>query len=106
LKEIYRYKTPNGKVPFDEWIQSLTEQNQARIDAYIKRAALGAAKKNIEPVGEGVFEIKIDVGPGFRVYFGEKGRTMILLLLGGDKSTQRSDIRKAKEYWRDYNAED
>lgn len=105
MKEIYSYKTGGGKLPFDEWIQGLTAQIQARVDAYIMRAALGSAKKNIEPVGKGVFEIKIDVGPGLRVYFGEVGRTVILLLLGGNKSTQNSDIKRAKEYWREYNAE-
>lgn len=55
-----------------------------------------------EPVGEGVFELKIDYGPGFRVYFGIIGAKCVLLLYGGDKSTQRSDIVKAKTYFKDY----
>ena len=53
-------------------------------------------------VGEGVYELRIDYGPGYRVYFGQVGTTIVLLLCGGDKSTQAADIRKAKEYWTDY----
>ncbi|MBE9142264.1 hypothetical protein IQ236_03395 [Planktothrix mougeotii LEGE 06226] len=53
---------------------------------------------------EGVFQFKINYGPGYRIYFGQVGLTLILLLCGGDKSTQQKDIKKAKEYWRDYNA--
>jgi putative addiction module killer protein len=58
---------------------------------------------NCEPVGNGVHELKIDFGPGFRVYFGEDGDSVILLN-GGNKDTQDRDIKKAKEYWEDYNA--
>jgi len=54
-----------------------------------------------ESVGEGVFELKIDLGPGYRLYFGQVGLTVVLLLIGGDKSTQNRDIGKAIKYWRD-----
>jgi len=54
-------------------------------------------------VGEGVFELKIDVGPGWRVYFGQDG-DLVVLLIGGMKRTQRKDIATAKRYWRNYNA--
>lgn len=53
-------------------------------------------------VGKGVFELRIDYGSGYRVYFGQIGSTIVLLLLGGDKSTQERDIRQAKEYWAEY----
>ena len=53
-------------------------------------------------VGEGVCELKIDYGPGYRVYFGQIGSTIVLLLCGGNKSTQEQDIRRAIEYWTDY----
>jgi putative addiction module killer protein len=53
-------------------------------------------------VGEGVFELRIDFGSGFRVYFGQEGNTVVVLLCGGDKKTQGKDIRRAKEYWQDY----
>jgi len=53
-------------------------------------------------VGEGVQELGIDYGPGYRLYFGQVGASMVLLLCGGDKGTQAADIKKAKEYWADY----
>ena len=77
--------------------------SQARIDVYIKRVASGGSKNNIKSLGDGVFEIKINYGPGFRVYFGEVQNAIILLLLGGDKSSQKRDIIKAKSYWRQFN---
>lgn len=55
-----------------------------------------------EPVGEGVSEMKIDLGPGYRVYFGMIGRTIVLLLCGGDKKSQSKDIRRALEFFRDH----
>jgi putative addiction module killer protein len=69
---------------------------------YVQRVLDGGSRKNIRPVGEGVFEIKIDFGPGYRVYFGESGHEIVILLLGGDKSSQQKDIRLAQFYWRHY----
>jgi putative addiction module killer protein len=63
---------------------------------------LGAGKKNIRHIGKGVFEIKLDTGPGYRIYFGQIGNTVILLLAGGDKKSQFQDIQKAQDYWREY----
>lgn len=74
---------------------------RARIRARIARARAGNLGK-CEPVGEGVFEPKIDFGPGYRVYFGEVGAAIIILLCGGDKSTQAKDIKAAHDYWADY----
>ena len=53
-------------------------------------------------MGEGVYELKINYGPGYRIYFGQIGMTIVILICGGDKSTQDRDIRQAKEYWTDY----
>jgi putative addiction module killer protein len=55
-----------------------------------------------DSVGEGVYELRIDFGPGYRVYFGQEGKLLILLLCGGDKSTQTKDIKRAHAYWKDY----
>lgn len=102
MKRIEYYQTAEGKEPCREWLNKLDKTAQAKVDAYIKRTALGAAKKNIRSLGDGIFEIKIDYGPGFRVYFGEVGKMIILLLLGGDKNSQFRDIQRAKDYWRNY----
>lgn len=105
MKRVEYYEGPDGNVPFEAWFNKLAESTQGRILRYIYRLASGGGKKNIKPVGDGVFELKIDTGPGFRVYFGEEKKTVIILLLGGDKSTQKRDIKKAKEYWRIYGQE-
>jgi putative addiction module killer protein len=59
---------------------------------------------NFRPEGEGVTALKMDFGPGYRIYFGQDGKELVILLIGGDKSTQDQDIATAKKYWRDYNA--
>ena len=101
-KEIQRYITLNGKVPFTEWFESLRDINaQTKVISRLNRVAIGNLG-NCRSVGEGVFELKINYGPGYRIYFGQIGNTIILLLCGGDKSTQNRDIRQAKEYWKDY----
>lgn len=92
----------SGREPFSEWIESLDLRTQARIFAYVDRVAAGGGRKHVKALGDGVFEIKIDFGPGYRVYFGEDGPTIILLLIGGDKKTQNKDIETAKQYWRKY----
>ena len=79
-----------------------TYLSRAQIYAYIDRVAAGGAKRNIKSLGDGVYEVKIDVGPGYRVYFGELDGRIILLLVGGDKKSQRRDIKTAKNYWSEY----
>lgn len=74
---------------------------RARVDIRIRRLSLGNLGI-VEPVGEGVSELKIDHGPGYRVYFFQHGGHYVLLLVGGDKSTQTRDIKKAKELARKY----
>ncbi|HJS31424.1 MAG TPA: type II toxin-antitoxin system RelE/ParE family toxin [Alphaproteobacteria bacterium] len=82
---------------FAEWLQGLADARaKARIVARIQRAALGNLG-DVDSLGEGVSEIRIDFGPGYRVYFVTRKRELIVLLCGGDKSTQRRDIRRAKE---------
>lgn len=101
-REIRRYITPDGKNPFAEWLSSLRDLNAVvKIEQRLDRVRLGNLG-NSKSVGEGVCELKIDFGSRYRVYFGQLGSTIVLLLCGGDKSTQEQDIRTAYEYWKEY----
>ena len=101
-KDVLIYEDPTGQAPFTEWLGKLRDkQAVAKIDIRIERVRLGNFGY-VEPVGEGVMELKIDFGPGYRVYFGQMGSKVVVLLLGGDKASQRKDIAMAKEYWRDF----
>jgi putative addiction module killer protein len=101
-KAVFVYCTRDGQLPFDDWLHGLRDQMAvARIVARIgriRRGNLGDCK----PVGEGVSELRVDYGPGYRVYFGQKGQALVILLCGGDKRKQVQDIQIAKGYWRDY----
>jgi putative addiction module killer protein len=78
-----------------KWIDNLRDhQARARVLARIERLALGNPG-DVKPVGEGVSELRIDFGPGYRVYFTKRGREIVILLAGGEKSTQHADIRVA-----------
>jgi putative addiction module killer protein len=80
---------------FARWIDDLRDvKGRARVLARIERLALGNPG-DVKPVGEGVSELRVDSGPGYRVYFKKRGRKLIILLAGGDKSTQAKDIRAA-----------
>jgi len=80
---------------FAEWIDTLRDiQARARVQARIERLATGNPG-DVEPVGEGVSELRINYGPGYRVYFKQRGWELIILLAGGDKSTQARDIKAA-----------
>lgn len=82
---------------YQKWITSLADlRAQALITARVDRLALGNPG-NVKAVGDGVSELKIDFGPGYRVYFTRTGNTVVLLLCGGDKSSQAKDIRRAKQ---------
>ena len=87
---------------FSDWMANLRDQRaRARIAARIDRLAFGNPG-DIQPVGEGVSELRIHSGPGYRVYFGRDGDTLVVLLGGGKKDTQEADMRLARKYWRDY----
>jgi putative addiction module killer protein len=82
---------------YSKWFSSLRDrQARARIDARIRRLSLGNPG-DVKPVGEGVLELRIDYGPGYRVYFVQRKQTLVILLAGGDKHTQDQDIRTARE---------
>jgi len=81
---------------YAEWFAALRDRiARTRIDIRLRRLSLGNPG-DVKPVGEGVNELRIDHGPGYRVYFVQRGSVLIVLLAGGDKSTQEKDIRKAK----------
>ena len=104
-RQIEVYETKDGKSPFDEWYEALTDKKaRARIRARINQLRLGNFG-DFRSVGKGVFELRIHFGPGYRVYFGQDGATLVVLLCGGDKSSQKQDIKKAQKNWKEYKEE-
>jgi putative addiction module killer protein len=96
------HTSEDGREPFTEWLKELRDlMAQARIRVRLNHLALGNFG-DCEPVGEGVLELRVHVGAGYRVYCARHGRTVVLLLTGGDKSSQQADIRRAKELWADW----
>ena len=92
----------SGREPFRGWHESLRDfKAQTVIDAKMARVRLGNFGA-CQPVGHGVFEFKIDYGPGYRIYYGRIASKIILLLCGGDKSTQQKDIQTAHRFWRQF----
>jgi putative addiction module killer protein len=101
-REIRKLQLENGRVPFDEWYHSLVDKRmRAAVDIRLARVRLGHSG-NHKPVGDGVNELKIDLGPGLRVYYGEYKAEFVLLLGGGDKSTQQRDINNAIRLWKQW----
>lgn len=98
--EIREY-TEAGRSPFAEWFNKLDAVTAARVDRYVRRLEAGnfGAAKSLR---DGVFELRMDFGPGYRVYFGRDGRTLIILLGGGSKRRQDADIAAAVERWMRY----
>ena len=102
--EIRRYQTVDGKTPLTDWLGDVRDgQVRARIVARLDRLQAGLLG-DWKNVGEGVCELRINFGPGYRVYYGQEGKSLILLLCGGDKSTRANDIKRAHAYWKDYQA--
>lgn len=101
-KELHVYVTEDGREPFSEWLASLRDiRARAKIRVRLDRVSIGNLG-DCHAVGEGVQELRIDYGSGYRVYFGQEGAMIVLLLCGGDKSTQSKDIETAKRYWNEY----
>jgi putative addiction module killer protein len=101
-KTLELYRTPDGKTPFTEWLDMLKDTKaRAKIRVRLDRLRLGNVG-DCKPTAEGVSELRIDFGPGYRVYFGQEGTRVIVLLCGGDKSTQQADIKRAVKYWAEY----
>lgn len=87
-----------GRIPFREWLGTLDAGASASASFAVRIGNLGDHKE----VGEGVSEARLDFGPGYRLYFGRRGRELVLLLTGGDKKSQKGDIRLAKRFWSKY----
>jgi putative addiction module killer protein len=101
-KIILTYVKTNGSAPFNEWLEALKNRKaRAIIRTRINRVRLGNLG-DCKPVGEGISELRIKFGAGYRIYFGQEGDTIIILLSGGNKSSQDKDIKQAKKYWQDY----
>jgi putative addiction module killer protein len=92
-RDIQIYTTEDGRLPFSEWLASLRDSKaRAKIRVWLDRASLGNFG-DCHSVGDGVQELRVDYGLGYIVYFGQAGSTIVLLLCGGDKSTQAKDIQ-------------
>lgn len=101
-RDLQVYVTDDGRAPFSEWLASLHDRKaRAKIRVRLDRVGLGNFG-DCHGVGDGVQELRIDYGPGYRVYFGQIGSTIVLLLCGGDKTTQTTDIEQARRYWGEY----
>jgi putative addiction module killer protein len=96
--EIKEY-TESGHSPFADWFDSLDPVTAARVDKYIRRLEAGNFGM-AKALNEGIFELRLDFGPGYRVYYGRDGKTIIILLGGGSKRRQSSDIAAAIERWK------
>ena len=97
------YEDANGVRPFDRWFDGLDARAAARVTRTVAKLEDGL-RPDVEPVGEGVFEARIHFGPGYRIYFGLDGKEMVILLGGGSKSGQLTDISNARSRWADYKA--
>lgn len=100
--EIRHYLTRAGRDPYQSWLDRLKDvQARVAIQRRVDRIAAGSFGDH-KPCRQGVWELRVNAGPGYRVYYTRTGRTIVLLLCGGDKSTQTSDIDIAVRYWIDY----
>jgi putative addiction module killer protein len=100
--EVVRYQRDDGSEPYTEWFRRLRDVTaKTSIGKRLRRVQVGNLG-DCKPVGEGVSELRVDMGPGYRIYIGVRGSTMVVLLCGGDKSSQSRDIERAKAFWADW----
>ncbi len=104
--EIREYLTAADRSPFAEWLGELRDQKiRARVMVRINRVRLGNFG-DCKPVGDGVLELRMTFGPGYRVYLAREGQSVVLLLCGGDKGSQDRDIERARQHWNEYRSRD
>lgn len=100
--ELRRYQLEDASTPVTEWLRSLRDARaRAQIEVRLRRLSVGNFGDH-KSVGEGVLELRVDVGAGYRVYYGMYGQALVILLCGGDKGSQQADIMRAKAYWIDW----
>ena len=99
--EVLVFRDRSGESPYLEWLDTLDWKTQERILNRVARAKHGQFG-DFKALDGALYEMRLFFGPGYRVYFGEHKGRVILLLNGGDKSTQRKDIKRAKEFWKTY----
>ncbi|MGJ8604350.1 MAG: type II toxin-antitoxin system RelE/ParE family toxin [Marivita sp.] len=103
MNKLVVFDTEAGKTPFDDWFNGL--DTAAALKVRTARARIETGKiGNVKPVGQGGSERRITFSPGYRVYFGQDGDTLVILLCGGTKKRQSKGIKQAKAYWDDYKA--
>ena len=101
-RQLEEYLTNDGRSPFIEWLNEVKDTRaRARVRVRLDRLSMGNFG-DCKGVGQGVRELRIDYGPGYRVYFGQLGDQIILLLWGGTKRAQQKDIQLAQTYWQDF----
>ena len=100
--ELRRYQLEDGGTPVTEWLSGLRDSRaRAQIEVRLRRVSAGNFG-DCKHVGEGVSELRVDVGTGYRVYYGKHGQALVILLCGGNKGSQQTDITHAKAYWADW----
>jgi putative addiction module killer protein len=100
--DLIVYEQDLGRRPYDKWFDGLRDKRmQARIITRLGQVQAGNLG-DCRSVGEGVIELRIETGPGYRIYCGRSGATLVVLLCGGDKSSQDKDISRAKGFWADW----
>jgi putative addiction module killer protein len=101
---LYMYEEDAPESPYQEWEESLPLSQQAMMWSRLERIRLGnfGDVKKLQGVGKSLYELRIHSSPGWRIYFGKEGNSIIILLCGGNKNSQKRDITKAQKYWQDY----
>lgn len=102
--EIRQYVDRQGRNPFQEWFEELDGVTRARVAVALERLERGNFS-TVKGVGSGTFEMRLDFGPGYRIYFGKDGERIVILLGGGTKKRQQRDIERALALWHEYKAE-
>lgn len=101
MVEVLEYLDPSGRSPYADWFNDLNAQAAAKVSVAVTRLALGNFS-NVKGVGSGVYEYRLNFGPGYRIYFGKDGERLVILLGGGTKKRQQRDIGEAISRWYDY----